>query len=105
MHRHGYASSDDDIEVRHDIVDQYWLESDDDTPVSFCLLPHHFGGVEQSAPEVETEVYLRGKSEDGMCLYVRAIAWKLELTNEMKPVFHLKTDKYWYVRALAFVQQ
>ena len=91
----GYASSDDDIEIKHESVSNYWLVSGDETPVSFSVLPYSFEDDEKVVPGME--IYLRGTSDKGMCLYVRALSWKLELSGEMKPTFHLRTEKYWYV--------
>lgn len=85
-------SSDDDIEIVPKSVDNYWLEHGDESPVSFATLPYFKTGEEAMPDKV---VYLRGTQDNGMRLYMRAVAWKLELTKDMKPVFHLKTEKYW----------
>ncbi|KAI5066302.1 hypothetical protein GOP47_0018926 [Adiantum capillus-veneris] len=90
--REGEESSDDDIEIVPKSVDGYWLEYGDETPVSFTTLPYFKTDDEALSEKV---VYVRGTQDNGMRLYVRAIAWKLELTKDAKPVFHLKTEKYW----------
>lgn len=88
----GEESSDDDIEIVPKSVDGYWLEYGDETPVSFATLLY-FKPDEEVLPE--KVVYVRGTQDNGMRLYTRAMAWKLELTKDVKPVFHLKTEKYW----------
>ncbi|KAI5066298.1 hypothetical protein GOP47_0018922 [Adiantum capillus-veneris] len=90
--REGEESSDDDIEIVPKSVDGYWLEYGDETPVSFTTLPDFKIDGEALSEKV---VYVRGTQDNGMRLYVRSIAWKLELTKDAKPVFHLKTEKYW----------
>eukprot|EP00250_Pteridium_aquilinum_P006808 c16649_g1_i1 orf=128-4696(+) len=85
-------SSDDDIEIVPKSLDNYWLEHGDETPVSFASLPYFKTGEETVPDKV---VYVRGTQDNGMRLYMRAVAWKLELTKDIKPVFHLKTEKYW----------
>ncbi|KAH7286771.1 hypothetical protein KP509_32G022200 [Ceratopteris richardii] len=86
-------SSDDDIEVVPESVDGYWLELGDETPVSFTTLP--YVKTDEEIPPSERVIYVRGTQDNGMRLYTRAMAWKLKLNEDLKPTFHLKTEKYW----------
>ncbi|MCO5575510.1 hypothetical protein L7F22_029311 [Adiantum nelumboides] len=90
--KEGEESSDDDIEIVPKSVDGYWLEYGDETPVSFTTLPF-FKTDEEALPE--KVVYVRGTQDNGMRMYMRAMSWKLELSKDVKPLFHLKTEKYW----------
>ena len=107
-----HSSSDedeDDMEVNHESVGNYWLEYEDETPVSFTILPYfkeeenHDGflkfNMENNVfriPNTEKPVYLRGINNNGMSLYLKALSWKLELKEDTKPIFYLQAEKNWY---------
>ena len=103
----------DDMEVNCESVGNYWLEYEDETPVSFTTLPYFKEeenhdtdkdrflklSMENNVfrnPNTEKPVYLRGINNNGMFLYLKALSWKLELKEDMKPIFYLQAEKNWY---------
>ncbi|XP_009396089.2 protein ENHANCED DOWNY MILDEW 2 [Musa acuminata AAA Group] len=88
------ASSDDD-EIVPQIVTNYHLVDDDESPISFSVLPVQFSdGENQDA--VNRAVFLHGTTDGGLQkVYKQVVAWKLVLEDDQPKIMVLSKDKKW----------
>ncbi|KAK3123209.1 hypothetical protein QOZ80_8AG0626260 [Eleusine coracana subsp. coracana] len=91
------SSQDDDVEPRLKAVENYYFVDDDDSPVSFDVLPFQFNAAEE-VPSFKRDVYLRGFADCGLQkVYKQVVAWKLGLEGELPEITVLSTEGSWIV--------
>ncbi|GJN40181.1 hypothetical protein PR202_gb29360 [Eleusine coracana subsp. coracana] len=91
------SSEDDDVEPRLKAVENYYFVDDDDSPVSFDVLPFQFNAAEE-VPSFKRDVYLRGFADGGLQkVYKQVVAWKLGLEGDLPEITVLSTEGSWIV--------
>ncbi|RLN03789.1 protein ENHANCED DOWNY MILDEW 2-like isoform X2 [Panicum miliaceum] len=89
------SSDDDDAEPRLRAVQSYYFVDDDDSPVSFDVLPFQFDAAEE-VPSFKKDVYLRGLADGGLQnVYKQVVAWKLSLDGDSPVITVLCTEGSW----------
>ncbi|WOK99959.1 protein ENHANCED DOWNY MILDEW 2 [Canna indica] len=87
--------SSDDEEIVPQVVTNYYLVDNDESPISFSVLPVHFAEDDQQGA-VGKAVFLHGTSDGGLQkVYKQVVAWKLGLKDEKPNISVLSKDKKW----------
>ncbi|KAL6842480.1 hypothetical protein ACP4OV_027715 [Aristida adscensionis] len=91
------SDDDDDVEPRVKAVQNYYFVDDNDSAVSFGVLPFQFDAAEE-VPSFKMDVYLRGVADGGRrSVYKQVVAWKLGLSGDSPEITVLCTEGSWIV--------
>ncbi|KAG6506682.1 hypothetical protein ZIOFF_032009 [Zingiber officinale] len=85
----------DDEEVAPQSVANYFFVDDDESPISFSVLPLHFDdGLKQEV--ADNAVFLHGTTDGGLQkVYKQVIGWKLVFEDVEPKIMVLSKDKKW----------
>ncbi|XP_042414191.1 protein ENHANCED DOWNY MILDEW 2-like isoform X2 [Zingiber officinale] len=85
----------DDEEVAPQSVANYYFVDDDESPISFSVLPLHFDDG-QKQDVADNAVFLHGTTDGGFQkVYKRVIGWKLVFEDVEPKIMALSKDKKW----------
>lgn len=88
--------SDDEDEAEPLFVSNYHLEDDNDTPLSFSVLPIQWGESEDSDDSCKEQVFLHGFADNGLKkILFQVTAWRFDLSNVKPEVSLLSKDRRW----------
>lgn len=89
------ASSEEEGEIIPGCINNYYFINDKSEPVSLSILPLLWR-TDEIKCHLETKVYLRGASSDGLQeIYKQIIAWKFDLSYAQPIISVLSRDKNW----------
>ncbi|XP_042418884.1 protein ENHANCED DOWNY MILDEW 2-like isoform X1 [Zingiber officinale] len=85
----------DDEEVAPQSIANYYFVDDDESPISFSVLPLHFDDG-QKQDVADNAVFLHGTTDGGLQkVYKRVIGWKLVFEDVEPKIMVLSKDKKW----------
>ncbi|XP_008782914.1 protein ENHANCED DOWNY MILDEW 2-like isoform X2 [Phoenix dactylifera] len=87
--------SSDDEEIMPQSVTNYYFIDEEESPISFAVLPVLFDDAERPGA-AQREVFLRGTADEGLQkVYKQVTAWKLGFQDDRPNVMVLLTENKW----------
>ncbi|KAI4308435.1 hypothetical protein L6164_031512 [Bauhinia variegata] len=91
------ASSDEEGEIVPDKIVDYYFLNDKNEPVSIACLPLLWS-KDESKGDLETKIFLRGTSDDGLQrIFKQITAWRFEASYMHPDISVLSKDKNWII--------